>query len=114
MRGRDPNPHGESLSGRQKRIFAAVGGLLLAAVAGVSVWAVQDSGSYGRSAHGCVNVSMPSTTGAGLMHACGADAQALCRRAQAQHTKLAALTRQQCRAAGLMPAPSPQAPGTPG
>jgi hypothetical protein len=111
VKGRNPNPLGESLSGRQKRAFAVLGVLLLVVIAGVGVWAVRDAGSYGRSANGCVNVSTPSTTGAGLIHACGADAQALCRRAQPQHTQLAALIRAQCRAAGLMPGASPK-PGS--
>lgn len=101
VRGRDPNPHGESLSGRQKRFLAVAGALLLVVIAGVSVWAARDPGSYGRSGNGCVNVTMPSTTGGGLMHACGADAQAMCRRARNGHDTLARLTRQQCRLAGL-------------
>ena len=107
MKGRNPNPLGESLPGGQKRVLAAAGVLLLALIAGVSVWAVRGPGSYGRSANGCVNVTMPSTTGGGLMHACGAGAQALCRHAQSGHGTLARLTREQCRAAGLAPQASP-------
>lgn len=107
MLGRNPNPQGESLAGRQRRLFAVVGVILLAVVAGVSVWAARDSGSYGHSGHGCVNVTVPSTTGGGLLHACGADARAMCRRAQVQHTPVAARTRQQCRLAGLAPQATP-------
>ncbi|MGE5133867.1 MAG: hypothetical protein ACM32E_13255 [Gemmatimonadota bacterium] len=104
MKGRQPNPLGESLTGRQKRIFAVVGVIVLTVVAGVGIWSASDSGSYGRSGHGCVNVTMPSTTGGGLMHGCGATAQAMCRRAAIHHDQLAALTRAQCRLAGLLPA----------
>lgn len=104
MKGRQPNPLGESLTRRQQRIFAAVGLVLLAVVAAVAVWSASDQGSYGRSGHGCVNVTIPSTTGGGLMHGCGADARAMCRRAQAHHDQLAMLTRVQCRLAGLTPA----------
>ena len=104
MKGRQPNPAGESLTGRQKRIFALVGVVALAVVAGVGIWSASDSGSYGRSGNGCVNVTIPSTTGGGLMHGCGATARAMCRRAAAHHDQLATLTRAQCRLAGLLPA----------
>ena len=104
MKGRQPNPLGESLTRRQKRIFAAVGLIVLALAAGVGVWSAGDPGSYGRSGNGCVNVTMPSTTGGGLMHGCGDTARAMCRRAASHHDQLAALTRAQCRLAGLLPA----------
>ena len=104
MKGRQPNPLGESLTRRQKRIFAVVGVIVLAVVAGVGIWSASDSGSYGRSGNGCVNVTMPSTTGAGLVHGCGATAKAMCRQAAAHHDQLAKLTRAQCRLAGLLPA----------
>jgi hypothetical protein len=104
VRGRQPNPLGESLTGRQKRIFALAAGIVLAVVAGVSIWSVSARGSYDRSGNGCVNVTLPSTTGAGLMHGCGATAKAMCHRAATHHDQLAALTRAQCRLAGLLPA----------
>ena len=53
MRGRQPNPRGESLTARQKRGFAIVGGLLIVVVAGLGAWAALGNGSYGRSADGC-------------------------------------------------------------
>ena len=107
MRGRQPNPRGESLTARQKRLFAIVGGLLIVLAAGVGAWAALSPGSYGRSADGCVNVVEPSSTGGAVLHACGSKAQALCRRAFTQHTKLDLLIRPQCRLAGLAPPGSP-------
>ncbi len=104
MKGRQPNPLGESLTRRQKQVFAVVGVIVLAVVAAVGIWSAGDSGSYGRSGNGCVNVTMPSTTGAGLMHGCGATAKAMCRRAATHHDQLARLTRVQCHLAGLLPA----------
>ncbi len=104
MKGRQPNPHGESLTRHQKQIFAVVVVIVLAVAAGIGVWSASDPGSYGRSGHGCVNVIMPSSTGAGIMHGCGATARAMCRQAATHHDQLAALTRTQCRAAGLLPA----------
>lgn len=103
MEGRQPNRQGESLTPRQKRVFAVVGVVLVLIIGGVSAWAVSNPGSYGRSGHGCVNVVTPSSTGGGIMHACGAAAQAMCRNVFAQHTEFARLARPQCQLAGLGP-----------
>ena len=107
MEGRQPNRHGESLTPRQKRVFAAAGAVLVVVIGGVSAWAVSDPGSYGRSRNGCVNVVMPGSTGGGIMHECGGAAQTLCRSAFTQHTQLAKLARPQCRLAGLAPGSHP-------
>jgi len=100
MEGRQPNPLGESLTPRQKRVFAVVGVVLVIIIGGVSAWAATDPGSYGRSRSGCVNVVVPSTTGGGIMHGCGAAAQAMCARAFTHRDRIAMLTRPQCRLAG--------------
>jgi hypothetical protein len=103
MEGRQPNRRGESLTPRQKRAFAAVCTALLVVVAAVSIWGVSDPGSYGKSAHGCVNVTAPSSTGGAILHACGPAARTLCRRAFAQHDRMSLLARPQCRQVGLAP-----------
>ena len=103
MKGRQPNPLGESLTSRQRRGFAVTGAIVLALAACVGVWSASDHGSYGRSGNGCVNVTMPSTTGGGLVHGCGSTARAMCRHAATHHDQLAMLTRAQCRLAGLLP-----------
>ena len=100
MEGRQPNPLGESLTARQKRVFAVVGVVLVIIIGGVSAWAATDPGSYGRSRSGCVNVVVPSTTGGGILHGCGAAAQAMCARAFTHRDRIAMLTRPQCRLAG--------------
>jgi hypothetical protein len=107
VRGRQPNPRGESLTARQKRALAIVGGLLIVLAAGIGAWAALSPGSYGRSAGGCVNVVEPSSTGGAVLHACGSQARALCRRAFTHDSKLDALTRPQCRLAGLAPPGGP-------
>jgi len=104
MEGRQPNRTGESLTRRQKRIFAVAGATLVVLLGGVGVWAATDPGSYGRSGNGCVNVTVPSTTGGAILHDCGAAAQALCERAFAHHDRIALLARPQCRLAGYAPA----------
>jgi hypothetical protein len=78
MRGRQPNPLGESLTRRQKRVFAVVGGLLIVLAAGAGIWAAVSPGSYGRSSHGCVNVVEPSSTGGAVLHQCGGAGKAPC------------------------------------
>lgn len=113
MKGRNPNPLGESLPGRQQRVLTLAGAILLVVIAGVGSWAIRDSGSYGRSANGCVNVTMPSSTGGALVHGCGATARTMCQRAATHHGRLAALTRVQCRQSGLLPAPGPQLSSSP-
>lgn len=110
MKGRQPNPLGESLTRRQWRGFAVAGAIVLAVAAGVGIWSASDQGSYGRSGNGCINVTMPSTTGGGLIHGCGQTAQAMCRRAAAHHDQMAMLTRVQCRQAGLLPATGTASP----
>ena len=107
MRGRQPNPRGESLTPRQKRVFAIVGGLVVILVAGIGAWAVLGPDSYGRSSDGCVNVVEPSSTGGAVLHQCGDAARVMCRNAFARHSKLDLLTRPQCRLAGLGPPQKP-------
>ena len=107
MDGRQPNRRGESLTPRQKRRFLVVCVALAVLLGGAAAWAATRSGSYGRSGHGCVNVVIPSSTGGGIVHDCGAAARTLCRAAFTEHTRLAAYARPQCRLAGLgPPAPS--------
>ena len=103
MRGRQPNPHGESLNPRQRRVFVIVAGLLLVLLAGVSVWGATGQGRYDRSAHGCITVVEPSSMGGAILHQCGAPARALCRSAFSHSSRMDLLTRPQCRLAGLGP-----------
>ncbi len=107
MRGRQPNPRGESLTPRQKRVFAIVGGVVVLLVACLGAWAALGPDRYGQSSHGCVTVVEPSSTGGGVLHQCGDAARAMCRSAFAHHSKLDLLTRPQCRLAGLAPPGKP-------
>ena len=88
MEGRQPNRRGESLTPRQKRVFIVVCAVLFVLVAGASVWGVTDPGSYGRSGHGCVNVTEPSSTGGAILHECGDAARTLCRGRHDRHRRL--------------------------
>jgi hypothetical protein len=110
MEGRQPNRHGEALTRQQKRVFAVVGLIVLAVLGGAGAWAATSPGSYGRSRAGCVNVTVPSSTGGAILHDCGAAAQALCHRAFTHTDRIAVLARPQCRLAGYQPA-ARQTPG---
>lgn len=103
VQGRQPNRRGESLTPRQKRVFIAVCAVLFVLAAGASIWGVTDPGSYGRSQHGCVNVTEPSSTGGAILHQCGDAARTLCRGAFAHQDRLSLLARPHCRQAGLAP-----------
>ena len=96
-------PVAEQVTSRDKRLIVAVIAALLVGLAGVGIWAAIRPGSYGVSRNGCITVTLPSTTGGALMHQCGPAARATCRHAFASTGKVAALTRPQCRLAGLRP-----------
>jgi hypothetical protein len=103
MEGRQPNRRGESLTPRQKRVFAVIGVIVAVLLVGVGAWAASDPGTYGRSRNGCINVTVPSSTGGAIMHDCGASARAQCRKAFSHTDKLSLAARPACRQAGLAP-----------
>jgi len=94
-------PRAQQTTGRDKRILAVTGIMLLLVLAGTGIWAAVIPGSYGSSRHGCVTVTLPSTTGGALIHQCGDGARAMCRHAFASTDRVSMLTRPQCRLAGL-------------
>jgi len=106
-------PKAEALTRRDKRGIAIVAGVVLAVFAGLGVWAAVNPGGYGRSHNGCVTVNAASSTGGGLLHACGSSAVAMCKAAFSHGDKLSLLTRPQCRLAGLGPASASSASATP-
>ena len=86
-------------SGRRRPRRAAAIAVVIAVVlvAGSVWWAVAAPGTYGRSHAGCVTASVPSTTGGGLMHACGNEARSLCRVSFTRTDRLSRALRPQCR-----------------
>ncbi|HUC57778.1 MAG TPA: hypothetical protein VMA95_10275 [Streptosporangiaceae bacterium] len=97
-------PQAEQITGRERSRLIAGLVVLVIVLAGVGIWAAVRPGGYGASKDGCITVMLPSTTGGALMHQCGADARATCKHAFTATGKVAALTRPQCRLAGLDPA----------
>jgi hypothetical protein len=96
-------PPAEQVTGRDKRRIVAVIAAILLVTGAVAVWAAVRPGSYGSSRGGCITVTIPSSTGGGLLHQCGQPAKATCQRAFAASDKISVLTRPQCRLAGISP-----------
>jgi hypothetical protein len=86
----------------RRRIIAAVAGIVLV-LAAVAVWAAVRPGSYDVSRNGCITVNLPSSMGGSLLHQCGNAAKATCQHAYASADQASALTRPQCRLAGINP-----------
>jgi hypothetical protein len=94
------------LTRRQKHVMATVCGLVLLAFVGLGIWGALAHDSYGQSANGCVNFTVPSSTGGATFHFCGSAARAFCRAAQAGHDQISLRAQPQCRLAGFLPATS--------
>jgi hypothetical protein len=78
-----------------------IGVCALAIFAGVGVWSGLHQGNYDQSRNGCINLSVVSSTGGAVIHACGGKAAAICRSANAHTGSQARLTRTQCKLAGI-------------
>jgi hypothetical protein len=93
-----------SLPTRARRTLAIVGGILVLATALTLYFTVAKSDS---SSAGCVDVTVPSTMGAGQIHSCGQAAERLCRTqlARSPSDPYARSAQAACRRAGY-PAPA--------
>ena len=81
-----------------------VGVVAVVIAAGATAWAMTShSSTYDRSRDGCVNVTIASSMGGGLEHACGAAARDWCRAVYVQDDAHAEAVQAQCRRAGILP-----------
>ena len=108
------NPSGGYLSPRQKRAFAIVGVLVVLTLAGLATWGALASDSYSGSGHGCVNVTVPSSTGGATLHYCGSQARSFCRASFRSQDQISLRARPQCVLAGLAPASASASASAPG
>lgn len=92
------------LTRRQKRVMASITGLVLLVFLGLGIWGAFIHDSYGTSANGCVNVTLPGSMGGDVLHYCGSPARAFCQAVVKGQDQVAQRARPQCRAAGLLPA----------
>ncbi|HJY74892.1 MAG TPA: hypothetical protein VJ347_24210 [Streptosporangiaceae bacterium] len=87
-------------------MFAVVGALVVALLAGLGTWGALASDSYSTSGHGCVNVTVPSSTGGATLHYCGAAARSFCQTSFRSQDEISLRARPQCVLAGLSPSAS--------
>ena len=94
------------LSPRRKRMLAGAGIAVVLGLGAVGAWSALTPDSYGGSEAGCVNVTVPSSTGGATLHYCGATARSFCHGVFASPSTdaLSVRARPQCRQAGLAPA----------
>jgi hypothetical protein len=95
------------LSRRQTRTMAAIVGGMVALIVAVIVFASVSS-DQARSGHGCINVIVPSSMGAGQLHQCGTAARQWCDSLVGKRDPEARLVLPECRRAGLASARSPR------
>jgi hypothetical protein len=98
------------LSPRQKRAFAVIGVLIVLVLAGLGAWSALAPDSYTSSGHGCVNVTVPSSTGGATLHYCGSAARSFCQASFRSRDPISLRARPQCVLAGLAPASRASAP----
>jgi len=105
-------PRAGRLTARQKRVSGIAAVLVVVLFGGLAAWGAMAHDSYGTSAHGCVSVTVPNSTGGAVLHHCGARAQAFCRASFRHADQLSLLARPQCKLAGLEPSANPAADGS--
>jgi hypothetical protein len=90
--------------GERRAMWIVALTLVCVIAGGATAWALTASRpSPDRSGDGCVTVTMASTMGGGLEHACGLAARNWCHAASTQHDTHAEAVQAQCRVAGLLP-----------
>jgi hypothetical protein len=98
-------PPTDPLTPSERRVMWIVGAVVIVAIAvGAAVWAAAgQSSSRDRSDQICVTVTMASTMGGGVEHACGAAARDWCHAAYVKRDAHAQAVQAQCRVAGILP-----------
>jgi hypothetical protein len=94
-------PQAGSLTSRQKRVFGGIGILVVVLLVGLGLWGALSHDTYGASANGCVNVTVPGTTGGSILHKCGAQAKVFCQTSFRSSDQVSLRARPQCVLAGL-------------
>jgi hypothetical protein len=100
-------PGAGRLTRPQKRAFAIVGVLVILVLGGLAAWGELAPDTYGSSGHGCVNVTLPSSTGGATLHYCGAAARSFCQTSYRSQDQISLRARPQCVLAGLGPSSPP-------
>ncbi|HEY1320914.1 MAG TPA: hypothetical protein VGF32_11730 [Streptosporangiaceae bacterium] len=101
------NPRAGRLSRRQKRIFAITAVVVVVLFGGLAAWGATAHDSYGASGHGCVNVTVPNSTGGAVLHYCGSQARTFCQASFRSGDPVSLRARPQCELADLGPSADP-------
>jgi hypothetical protein len=101
------NPRAGHISPRQKRIFAITAVVVVVLFGGLAAWGALAHDRYGTSGHGCVNVTVPNSTGGAVLHYCGSQAQSFCQASFRSGDQVSLRARPQCALAGLSPSADP-------
>ncbi|HEY6297882.1 MAG TPA: hypothetical protein VIX15_19670 [Streptosporangiaceae bacterium] len=97
------NPGAGRLTARRKRILAIAGAGVILVLGGLGIWGALAPDTYAGSGHGCVNLTLPSSTGGATLHYCGSQARSFCRAAFRSQDQISLRARPQCVLAGLGP-----------
>jgi hypothetical protein len=97
------NPGAGRLTARRKRILAIAGAAVILVLGGLGIWGALAPDTYAGSGHGCVNLTLPSSTGGATLHYCGSQARSFCRAAFRAQDQISLRARPQCVLAGLGP-----------
>ena len=95
------NPGSGRLTPREKRVFRIAGVLIIVILCGLGAWAGLAADRYSGSGDGCVNVTVPSSTGGATLHYCGAAARSFCQASFRSHDQVSLRARPARTAAGL-------------
>jgi hypothetical protein len=101
--GKTP-PTNPLTSGERRAMWIVALIVVCVIVGGATAWVLTaGTTSSEGSGEGCVTVTMASTMGGGLEHACGSAARDWCHAASVQHDAHAQAVQAQCRLAGFLP-----------
>ncbi len=97
------NPGAGRLTPRRRRVLAIIAAGVIAVLGGLGIWGALAPDTYAGSGHGCVNVTLPSSTGGATVHYCGSAARSFCQAAFRAADQISLRARPQCVLAGLGP-----------
>jgi hypothetical protein len=107
------NPGAGRLTPHRRRILAVIAASVVVVLAGLGIWGALAPDTYAGSGHGCVTVTVASSTGGATLHYCGPAARSFCRMAFVSRDPISLRARPQCVLAGLAPVAGSPAAGSP-
>lgn len=93
----------EPLTRAQRRVMAAVASCLALGAVGLAAYSLLAGNPVASSRHGCVNLTVASSTGGAQIQKCGAAARRWCHTEAGHQGPVAQLAVPQCRLAGYLP-----------